>query len=210
MVNRLASWSARPGGIFLFVVPLAMVRVGLMWMPIYTDRTWAEFLWYALYFIIGFILASDDRFTSTIKKHSWVALALWVVLFIGVGSLLNFVLGFDLNEGQGFSAQFVIWQITWSIVSWSSVIFLLGIASRCLNFTNRLLTYSNEAVLPFYLLHQTIILIVGWFVLLWNLSVLTKFLIIIAISFPSILILYEVFVRHIGFMRFLFGMTPKK
>ena len=56
MVNRLASWSARPGGIFLFVVPLAMVRVGLMWMPIYTDRTWAEFLWYALYFVIGFIL----------------------------------------------------------------------------------------------------------------------------------------------------------
>ena len=210
MVNRLASWSARPGGIFLFVVPLAMVRVGLMWMPIYTDRTWAEFLWYTLYFIIGFILASDDRFTGAIKKHSWVALALWVVLFIGVGSLLNFVLGFDLSEGQGFSGQFVIWQITWSIVSWSSVIFLLGIASRCLNFTNRLLANSNEAVLPFYLFHQTIISIVGWFVLPWNLSVLTKLLIIIAISFPSILILYEVFVRHIGFMRFLFGMTPKK
>jgi len=209
-VDRLADWSARPGGIFLFVIPLAIVRVGLMWLPITTDRTWADFLWYALYFVFGYLIAGDERFTESIKKHGWLCLALWVVLFLGVGGLLDFGLGFDLNEGIGFSAVFAIWQITYSIVSWSSVVFLLSVGAKYLNFTNKLLVYSNEAVLPFYLFHQTIILIVGWFILPFNLSNVAKFLIIGLISFPLILILYEVFVRHIGFMRFLFGMAPKK
>jgi hypothetical protein len=75
---------------------------------------------------------------------------------------------------------------------------------------HRFLTYSNEAVLPFFLFHQTIIQIVGWFVLPLDMGNLAKFLIIAVVSFPLILILYEVLVRHIGFMRFLFGMSPKK
>jgi glucan biosynthesis protein C len=104
----------------------------------------------------------------------------------------------------------VVWQITWSLISWSSVIFMLNLGAKYLSFTNKLLAYSNEAVLPFYLFHQTIILIVGWFVLPWDINSVAKFLIIAVVSFPLILILYEVFVRHIGFMRFLFGMTPKK
>jgi len=64
--------------------------------------------------------------------------------------------------------------------------------------------------MPFYLFHQTIILIVGWFVLPWNIGNWARYLIIAAISFPAILILYKVFVRRIGFMRFLFGMAPQK
>lgn len=87
---------------------------------------------------------------------------------------------------------------------------MLSLGAKYLTLGNRLLTYSNEAILPFYLLHQTIILIVGWFVLSWNIPNLARFLIIAVVSFPLILILYEVFVRRIGFMRFLFGITPKK
>jgi hypothetical protein len=211
LIDRLAGWSVHPGGIFLFVIPLVIVQVGLRWLPVTTDRTWVDFLWYALYFVIGYIIASDDRFTDSIKRHGWICLALWVVLFLGVGSLLTFVLNYDTSaKGPGFSALFVVWQITWSLISWSSVIFLLSLGAKYLSFTNKLLAYSNEAVLPFYLFHQTTILIVGWFVLPWDINSVAKFLIIAVVSFPLILILYEVFVRHIGFMRFLFGMTPKK
>jgi glucan biosynthesis protein C len=211
LIDRLAGWFARPGGIFLFVIPLVIVQVGLRWLPVTTDRTWADFLWYALYFVIGYIIASDDRFTESIKRHGWICLALWIVLFLGMGSLLTFVLNYDTSaDGPGFSALFVVWQVTWSLISWSSVIFMLSLGAKYLNFTNRLLAYSNEAVLPFYLFHQPIILIVGWFVLPWDINSVAKSLIIAVVSFPLILILYEVFVRHIGFMRFLFGMIPKK
>jgi surface polysaccharide O-acyltransferase-like enzyme len=210
LIERLAGWSSRPGGIFLFVVPLAIVRVGLWWPSAAADRWWGDFLWYALYFVIGFILACDDRFTQAMKRQVWIGLGLWIVLFWGVAGLLYLGLDYDTAaKGPGFSLLYVIWQTAWSIISWSSVVCILGLAAGRLNFTNRLLAYSNEAVLPFYLFHQTIILIVGWFILPLDLPVLAKFLIIAGISFPLILALYEVFVRRFGFMRFLFGMAPK-
>ena len=121
-----------------------------------------------------------------------------------------FVLGYKPSEGQGFSAQFVVWQISYSFISLGSIVFILSLFSRYLNFSNHLLQYSNEAVLPFYLLHQTVILIVGWYVLPRSTSALVSFLIITLISFSLILLLYEAFIRHIPFMRFFFGMNPQK
>ena len=65
-------------------------------------------------------------------------------------------------------------------------------------------------MLPFYLLHQTVILCVGWFVIRWQLGILLKFLIVVGISFPLILVLYELSVRRLDPVRFLFGMRPKR
>jgi len=209
-IERLAEWCDRPGGIFLFVIPLAIVQIALRWLPVTTDRTWADFLWYVVFFVAGYIIAADDRFTDSIKRHGWVCLALWIVVFWAGGGLLAFVLEFDPSPGHGFSLLYAVWQTLWSIISWSSVVFILSLGAKYLNFTNKTLVYSNEAVLPFFIFHQTIILIVGWFVIQWDMSNLLKFLIITAISFPLILVLYEVFVRRFNVVRFLFGMRPKK
>jgi hypothetical protein len=65
-------------------------------------------------------------------------------------------------------------------------------------------------VLPFYILHQTIILLVGWYVIPLNLSILLKYLIISPISFLLILALYELLIKRVNAIRFLFGMRPKK
>jgi len=210
LINKLAGWSNRPGGIFLFVIPLVVIRVGLMWMPEYSERTWGVFLWYACFFLFGFILADDARCNEAVKKNGWIGLALWFGLFIGVGSVLLFMLGYEPDEGQGFSTLFVIWQVCYSLISWGAMVCILSLAARYLSFTNRLLQYSNEAVLPFYLLHQTVIMIVGWYILPRGADALVSFLMIALISFPSILLLYEIFIRHIPFMRFLFGMVPRK
>jgi glucan biosynthesis protein C len=210
LIGKLVTWSEHPGGIFIFVLPLVLVRAGLMWMPSYTDESWANFLWYTFFFLYGFILASDERFIVAVNKNRWIGLALWFGLFVGVGSIFLFVLGFEPDEGLGFSGLFVIWEICYSLISWGAIIFLLSLFNRKLNFSNSLLSYSNEAVLPFYLLHQTVILIVGWYVIPLINNSLISYLAIVLISFPFILLLYEVFIRHIPFMRFLFGMTPKK
>jgi glucan biosynthesis protein C len=74
----------------------------------------------------------------------------------------------------------------------------------------RVLAYANEAVLPFYIFHQTVILGIGWFVIRRNMGVLPKLLIVIVTSLASPLILYDAFVRHSTVMRLFFGMRPKK
>jgi hypothetical protein len=209
-IDRLAGWVARPGGALLFVIPLAVVQIAFRWPPEAGERGWADFLWYALFFVFGYIIATDGRFSDSIKRYAWLYLALWIGVVVVMGGILQFVFDYDLSPNQGFSALYVVYVVGWSVISWSAVAFMLSLGAKFLAFGNRLLTYSNEAVMPFYLFHQTIILIVGWFVLPWDIGNWARYLIIAAISFPAILILYEVFVRHIGFMRFLFGMAPQK
>jgi len=72
------------------------------------------------------------------------------------------------------------------------------------------LDYTNEAVLPFYILHQTVILAVGYFVLQWAIPDVLEWAVVVVISFAIIMALYECLVRRFNLMRFLFGMKPLK
>jgi glucan biosynthesis protein C len=207
-IDRIAGWCGRRGGIFVAVVPLALSLVVLR-AVFRVERSWAEFFWYAIYFVLGYIIPADKRFTDAFKKYGWIGLALWLVGFFGGIAVLVLVLGFNPASGaEPFGLKFVLFQVIWSIASFGSVVFLLGLGARYLNFNNRALAYANEAVLPFYLFHQTIILAVGYFVIRWNMPILPKFLIIVVLSFAAIMALYEFGVRRINVMRFLFGMRP--
>jgi glucan biosynthesis protein C len=209
-VNKLARWSDRRGGIFLFVIPLALALIGLRGL-FEAQRSWADFLWYAIFFVIGYIIPADQRFTDAIKRHGWVCLALWLVGVSGGIGLLVLVLGYDPFPGhEPFSLMYVLYQVLWSVSSWSAVVFVLSTGARYLNKNHRVLAYSNEAVLPFYLIHQTIILVVGFYVIRWNMGILPKLLMVTAISFPLILVLYELLVRRFNVIRFLFGMRPRE
>jgi hypothetical protein len=156
------------------------------------------------------MMAADKRFTVSVRRHGWICLALWIVGFAGAGLLVS-VLGYNPYPGkEPFSLVYVLFQIAWSITSWSAVVFVLSIGARYLNTNHKFLTYCSEAVLPFYLFHQTIILCLGWYVIRWDMGILIKLLIIAVVSFPLIMILYELFVRRFNIVRFFFGMRPKK
>jgi len=209
-IERLTGWCNHRGGIFLFVIPLAITLISLRGL-FRIQRSWADFLWYAIYFITGYIIAADKRFAKAFKRHQWVCLALWIIGFFGGGGLFVLVLGYDPIPGnESLSFIYVMYQIIWSIASWSAVVFMLSLGAKYLNFNHKILAYGNEAVLPFYLFHQTIILIVGFFVIRWNIGILPKFLVVTVISFPLILVLYELLVKPFNAVRFFFGMRPGK
>ena len=128
----------------------------------------------------------------------------------GGEGLFIFVLGYNYPGSESFSLMFVLFQIIMSIANWSWVVFILSLGVRYLNFDNKLVNYGNDAVLPFYVLHQTIILVVGWFVITWDIGILPKFLIIIVVSFVLIMALYELLIRRLNIVRFFFGMRLKK
>jgi peptidoglycan/LPS O-acetylase OafA/YrhL len=207
-VRELAARCEGRGGIFLFVIPLALALIGLRGL-FEAQRSWADLVWYAIYFVIGYIMSADKRFTDAVKRHGWACLALWTLGFgAGIGML---VLGWGYDPVPGrepFSLTYVLYQVLWSLSSWSAVVFVLSIGARILNSNHKLLSYGNEAVLPFYLFHQTVILSVGFFVIRWNIGILPKLLIVTTISFSLTLVLYELLVRRLNVTRFFFGMKP--
>jgi len=43
----------------------------------------AEFVWYAIYFAIGYIIPADGRFTEAFRRERWIGLPLWLIGFFG-------------------------------------------------------------------------------------------------------------------------------
>ena len=131
------------------------------------------------------------------------------------------ILGFSVQGffvlGQGyqmfheaFSLKLVLYEIGMSIGIWGWIVFLMGTATRHWNRPGKFLSYANEAVLPFYLLHQLVILGIGWFVIQWDLHLAWKLIIVTVSSFAGIMVVYELLVRRFNIVRFFFGMRPKK
>ena len=206
-IGGLSALCGRAEDLFLFVVPLAVALTGLRWLFV-GQRTWAEWVFYALFFLAGYVMMADKRFTQDLETLWQESGVLWLLAAAGQAVV---VLGLGYNlERQSFSPLYVLYQILVSILSWSAVVFVLGVAARFPNRKHRILALANEAALPFYLLHQTIILIVGSFVIRWDLGILPKLLAVMAISFPLILVLYGVLVWPWNVVRFLFGMRPRE
>jgi peptidoglycan/LPS O-acetylase OafA/YrhL len=206
LIERLAGRCDRGGGIFLFLIPLVLVRICLRSF-FGGEHTWADLFEYMVFFLVGYLIPVDKRFTEGFERHGWVCLALGSVSF-GSAAFMGLELGYNPVGGESFSWIYVLFQIVWSIGSWSWVAFVLSLGAKHLNFNNKVLAYGNEAVLPFYIFHQTVILLVGWFVIRWNMGISPKYLTISVISFVLIMGLYELLVRRSTIVRFFFGMRP--
>jgi len=53
-------------------------------------------------------------------------------------------------------------QFVEAVLSWCMMICIINLGRQFLNFKNRFLSYASKAVLPFYILHQTVIIVVGY------------------------------------------------
>ena len=91
-----------------------------------------------------------------------------------------------------------------------SIIFtVVGFAKTKLNKPSPLLKYANESVYPFYILHQTITLTVGYYIKDWQMNVFLKFLLLAAATFGGCFLIYELLIKRLNLTRVLFGLKPK-
>jgi surface polysaccharide O-acyltransferase-like enzyme len=75
---------------------------------------------------------------------------------------------------------------------------------------NRSLAYASEAFLPFYILHQTIVFAIGYYVVPLDMPALAKYLVISLSALAATLLVYEVAIRRVPLIRWLFGMRPAR
>jgi hypothetical protein len=77
---------------------------------------------------------------------------------------------------------------------------------RFLNFTNRLLRYGQEAIVPFFVVHQPAIIVIAYFVVQWAAGLVPKLLVVVVGAFVGSLVLYQFVIRQVGVLRLAFGM----
>ena len=79
-----------------------------------------------------------------------------------------------------------------------------------LNRDSKFRKLANEAIFPFYLLHQPVIVVVGYHVVSLPIPVLLKVVLITFSSFAVTTGLYWLLIRRINFLRLIFGMKMVK
>jgi peptidoglycan/LPS O-acetylase OafA/YrhL len=154
---------------------------------------------YLVFFTLGYIIASDLKFGLIIEKQRMAAL---------ITGVCTTAIGFFLFE-SGYSLPAWFFAFLRALNAWAWLIAICGFGSRHLNFSDRFLRYANEAVLPFYILHQTVILVIGFYIVQLNMTIPAKFLIITISSFVTIVALYDLLIKRINVLRFVFGMKFK-
>ena len=206
LILKLAAISHVRGGIFLFILPIFLIE--LLIKPPPGGASTGNFFYYLLFFIIGYLIPADSRFTESLKKNTSFSLGLGIIAFCLIGIVLA-VFDYDPWD-KSFSPMFLLASILVSINTWCWISSILGMGFKRFNKNNKALAYGSQAVLPFYILHQTVILFVGWYMIPLNMFFLLKYFIISTVSFILIVLIYEVLIKRINMVRFLFGMRLLK
>jgi len=158
---------------------------------------WSLFT-YLVFFILGYLTSSDERYRAGFAKYRLVSLA---------GALIATTAGYFILS-SGFRSPIPLVFLR-AFNSWFWLSAILGFGGRYLKTSNGFLAYANIAVLPFYILHQTVIVMVGYFIRDWSLAVMPKYLLLAIVSFALIMVLYEYVVRRFAVSRLLFGMKTE-
>ncbi len=195
----------KPGGLLLLAVPTVLLE-GLLnpeELGFKDFGGWGVFT-YLLLFVCGYLVFAEPRLEGAVRRQGGAILAVaFVATAVGVGVAL--ASGLEIRYG---TLDYTFWMGYRAFGSWCWVLGLLGVGMRKLRSGGAVLSYANEAVLPFYMLHQTVIVTIGYFIAAWQIPVLPKYLLLVAVSFAVIMATYELLVRRVNLLRFLFGLKP--
>lgn len=205
--DRIKNIFQHQWGVFLLVVPIWITRFALKPLfPAYTD--WADFFAYMWLFIYGFLLIKEAKFIDVLKDRKW--------LFLNIGFVLSVVSVFIFISEQGkpagqssaYGLEPLITSLVTALIEFSWVMFFTALAATKLNFSHKYLQLANQAVLPVYILHQTVIVVFGYFIVSISINIWVKFFMLTALAIPFSLVLFRV-IRKNAVLRFVFGMKKE-
>lgn len=166
---------------------------------------WYNHAKYFVIFVFGYLFAQQIHWWNTvISARRWfLALALLGYIFIVT----------DRNEGFTWLAQQyessllvrAIYGTIFIVNLWSWIFCLVGYAGRYLNRQNAAISYANNAVLPWYMFHQTLIVVIAWYAKPFNIPPFLELLVLLGGTVVGCLIGYEL-VKRTWLTRWLFGL----
>ena len=222
-VSKSTAYFESPWALFLLFIPISAAAAAVEFMGLGFTRIaggWDPAS-YLLFFIYGYLVFSNAQMIETMKKYAFASLIAACVLTVfyldshfGINLEIPGVTRHNIHDIQArFTTNLSVSvgiQAFRGLIGWLWLIGILGLCRRFLNFSNRPLTYFGDAGLPFYILHHTVILIVGFYIIQWNSSILIKYIAIAGISFIVIMAIYELLIRRFNPVRFLFGMKKTR
>jgi hypothetical protein len=207
ILSRLSSRFESPWRLFFLVIPLIIVNFFIDYYGLGFMRGtggWDLFS-YLFILIYGYLFFCNEKILETIKRIRSIALMLAIILSL-TGLVIKFGIRPEISENTPI-LLIVTFIRCFRVLLW--IIAIIGLGEKYLNFNHRFLEYANQAVLPFYILHQFVLLMIGYWVVQWQINAFVKFMVIASLSFIAIMGLYDIIIKRFQVTRFLFGLKLK-
>lgn len=204
---------SRPVGI-LFIPTIVISITQTLLRPFFPDEThaliddWAFFTFYFCFFLLGSICYSSREIWESVgnnRKHLLTA-----AIFVLIPFYAFYFHLLDLIDLPWTDEQIEIsFDVTAVFLSWFWVITVIAFGQHYLNRYQSWLSKINEGLYPFYILHQTAIIAIGYYICQLDWGIATKFWTVSILTFISCTVVYLLLIRPFNVMRFLFGVKLK-
>ncbi|MBT2677398.1 acyltransferase family protein [Bacillus sp. ISL-35] len=182
------------------LIPIALSIAALTVNSIVNLGSWG-IIFYLLLFISGFYFFARITLRQFVRKTGLLAGAL-SILFTAVYLSWVIFYGFPMVPGVSWA----IFMIVRVLLVWNTLFFILFLGDKYLNFSNSILKYASEASMPFYVLHQPMIILIGYFIYSIDWPIPLKVIVLVSSSFALIMCIYHFIIKRVNFLRLLFGL----
>ena len=166
---------------------------------------WANHQLYFSIFVLGFLIAKDVSFWQAVHR-AFLPAALLLLILSAISCIVWYFESQGVKTNSFIIIEFFSERIRKTAFAWFSIVALLSIAQRYLNTPSLILSYLNKAVFSWYILHQTLIVMIGYWLTRQSLSFFNEFVLLTLSTYLACYLLHEYIIRRQKWVRPLFGM----
>lgn len=190
----IGAFARRPAGQAALFATILLPQ--LLLRPVFPDyRDWADFVLWLGYFVIGVLAMADRELLAALLARRRAYLWLLPAALLALVPMLSFGSPLDLEHATRFGPAelaYIAWR---TALGWLMVMSLIGFASAYLRARPAFLAWASGLVLPFYVLHHPVVVLVAALVVGMGIGMWAKFGLIVLISLAGTLLLCALVAR---------------
>ncbi len=164
---------------------------------------WAAHAVFFPLFLFGYLLMGSTRLWAAIRTH-WRTIGLLAIAGYAVSVAVE--LGWTGPIPTGWGGE--VYEVARILQGWGAIVALIGLADRYLDRDLPARPMLTEAVFPFYIIHQTTIVLAGWWLIGRGYAPGVQFVLLLTATVGSCWAFYLVG-REVGWLRPLIGLKPR-
>ncbi len=218
--QRVQAWLASRTLAWMIVLPTLFFFGYLMLLKPRFPEThalvgdWYLHAEYFSVFLFGYLISRQQDFWQRVARWRWKMLPvalLGITVELGLRAIgRGLLLPDDAPEWLTVLPWGGIERAGRALYMWTALLAIFGWGHVWLNHPYRWLPYATEAVYPWYILHQSLIVLLAYWLIPLNLGGGIESALVIGGTIAGCLLLHECVIRRIGFLRPLFGLKRKR
>lgn len=180
--------------LFLLLIPLYLANLLMRGMEMNP-------LFYLVLFLYGFLIVKEEKLEQTIEQNRQILFVIGLCTMSAVLLLEAFLV---TTEGIG-SVLFELIILLHSINTFMWVFAIIGYAKKYANFESKRISNWNKQVFTIYILHQTIIIFIGYYVTRVQIPLFIEYISIMVLTYILISLIIVALINKSRTLKLLFG-----